>query len=212
MINPAPAADGSGMAPAGNAADGKPGTPAGNGNANTAPDINAAANEPEGDRFGVNERPTAQRRKMTPRAARQTPDWLQRHKYPAPLTALRLPAEAVKAGSTTFLNGRWQVSIDSQNPVTGKAVIFDYLIKNRSGVAQTGYGDGIICRADVHVGLMKSGNLVIRSQAKARCSDGSTYPMPQIVCKQGPTGSTDCQSRYDNNQVFPTVIKRENEK
>ncbi|WP_345945682.1 SrfA family protein [Sodalis sp. dw_96] len=127
--------------------------------------------------------------------------------------ALRLPALAVKAGSTAFFNGRWRVNVDSKNPVTGgKAVSFDYLVKNGGGVAKIHYGGGISCRADVHAGLMKSGNLVIRSQDKARCSDGSTYRMPQIVCKQTLTGIADCQSRYDNDQIFPTQIKRENEK
>jgi hypothetical protein len=127
--------------------------------------------------------------------------------------ALRLPAEAVRAGSITFFNGRWQVSVDSKNPVTGgKAVSFEYQVKNGGGVAKIRYGDGTICRADVHAGLMKSGNLVIKSRQNARCSDGSTYRMPQIVCKQSLTGIADCQSRYDNGQAFPTQIKRENVK
>ncbi|XBS71901.1 SrfA family protein [Acerihabitans sp. KWT182] len=125
--------------------------------------------------------------------------------------ALRLPAEAVKAGSTAFLNGRWRVSVAGRDSAAGKAASMSYVIKNGNGVAKMRLGNKIICRADVHAGLMKSGNLVLRSQVKARCTDGSSQIMPQILCKQN-NGAAVCQSRYDNGQPFATLIKRENEK
>ena len=207
-ISPAPAADGSGVPVGGSAAasnDVLSGTAQAAGNAaegkmNAGPANDESAAGATHSAIVPTEQVTASQM-----GAPLSPSQMK--------NALRLPAEAVKAGSTTFFNGRWQVSVDSKNPVTGgKAVSFEYQVKNGGGVAKIRYGDGTICRADVHAGLMKSGNLVIKSRQNARCSDGSTYRMPQIVCKQSLTGIADCQSRYDNGQAFPTQIKRENVK
>lgn len=56
---------------------------------------------------------------------------------------------------------------------------------------------------------MQSGNLVINSRTKARCSDGSRYQIPELVCKQGLTGAADCTGRYDADTLLPITMKRE---
>ncbi|WLS80864.1 SrfA family protein [Erwinia pyri] len=130
---------------------------------------------------------------------------------PAPVTKedLVMPADAVKLGSTKFLNGNWRVIVGGKNPITGKPPSLRYQLKNGKGVAKITQGDGISCRVDVYAGLMSSGNLVINSRTKAKCSDGSRYQMPELVCKQGATGAAECSGQYDANTVLPMTMKRE---
>ncbi|AKA37248.1 SrfA family protein [Yersinia ruckeri] len=123
--------------------------------------------------------------------------------------ALVLPPEAVKIGSTKFLNGRWRANLDIKDPVTGRPPVLKYQIKDGKGSARITYGDNISCRVDIHAGLMQSGNLVINSRTKARCSDGSRYQIPELVCKQGLTGAADCTGRYDADTLLPITMKRE---
>lgn len=128
---------------------------------------------------------------------------------PEDKNALTMPPDAVKVGSTQFLNGTWRVMLDIKTPVTGKPPSLKYQIKNGKGTARILYGDGMSCKADISAGLMSSGNLVINSRFKAKCSDGSRYQMPEIVCTQSLTGPADCKGRYDGNTVFPMTMKRE---
>jgi hypothetical protein len=128
---------------------------------------------------------------------------------PADKNSLVLPAEAVKAGSTRFLNGRWRATVALKDPLTGKRPSLQYRLNNGKGTASITYGDAITCRAPIEAGLMQSGNLVINSRTKARCSDGSRYPLPEIVCRQNETGPAECTGRYAADTVYPMTLKRE---
>ncbi|WP_413738894.1 SrfA family protein [Sodalis sp. RH21] len=130
---------------------------------------------------------------------------------PAGKNALSLSAEAVKQGSTDFLNGNWRAIPEIKDPLTGKPPSLRYQLNHGQGTVKITYGDGITCRASAGAGLMKSGNLVINSRNKARCSDGSRYQMPEIICKQGANGTAECQGRYNAATAFPMTIKREKE-
>lgn len=125
---------------------------------------------------------------------------------------LLMPSDAVKLGSTRFLNGNWRVVIGGKNPLTGKPPSLRYQLKNGKGIAKMTQGDGIVCKVDVYAGLMKSGNLVINSRTKAKCSDGSRYQMPDLTCKQSATGAAECSGQYDANTVLPMTMKRESKK
>lgn len=141
---------------------------------------------------------------------------------PAPVTApesatdarpvakddLVLPGDAVKIGSTKFLNGNWRVLVQKNLP-TGTPPMLKYQMKNGKGTARITQGDGVSCKVDVFAGLMSSGNLVINSRTKARCSDGSRYQMPELVCKQGLTGPAECSGSYNADTVLPMTMKRE---
>jgi len=132
---------------------------------------------------------------------------------PAPVpvskNALVMPPDAVKIGSTKFLNGNWNVIVDIKDPVTGKPPVLRYQIKQGQGTVKISYGAGITCRAAINAGLMQSGNLVINSRYRAKCSDGSRYQMPEISCTQAATGAAVCQGRYNGDTVYPMTIKRE---
>ncbi|MBX9331707.1 SrfA family protein, partial [Serratia marcescens] len=128
---------------------------------------------------------------------------------PADKNALVLPPEAVKAGSTRFLNGKWRATVALKDPITGKRPGLQYRLNGGKGNAIIAYGDGVSCRVAVEAGLMQSGNLVINSRTKARCSDGSRYQIPEIVCRQGETGAAECTGRYDADTTYPMTFKRE---
>ncbi|WP_380178241.1 SrfA family protein [Kalamiella sp. sgz302252] len=129
---------------------------------------------------------------------------------PAGKDDLVLPADAVKQGSTRFLNGNWHVIVGIKTPLTGKPPVLRYQLRNGKGQAQMTQGDGTVCRVDVYAGLMKSGNLVINSRTKARCSDGSRYRMPELTCVQGAEGTAAaCSGQYDAETVLPMTMKRE---
>ena len=128
---------------------------------------------------------------------------------PAGKDDLVLPPDAVKRGSTRFLNGNWRVIVGIKTPLTGKPPVLRYQIKNGKGQAVMTQGDGTVCRVDVYAGLMQSGNLVINSRTKARCSDGARYQMPELICTQGATGAAVCSGQYDANTVLPMTMKRE---
>lgn len=127
---------------------------------------------------------------------------------PAGKDMLMMPADAVKVGSTRFLNGSWRVTLEAGNLPTGKPPSLKYQIHNGKGSARVLQGDGISCKADISAGLMSSGNLVINSRYTARCSDGSRYRMPEITCK-ATSEAADCSARYGDDTVFPMTMKRE---
>lgn len=130
---------------------------------------------------------------------------------PVDKNALVMPVLAVKLGKIDFLNGNWRVIADTKTPTIGKPSSLRYQLKEGQGTVRLTHGDGVSCRANVNAGLMQSGNLIINSRVKARCSDGSRYQMPEIVCTQGASGPAECTGRYDDNNEIPLTFKRESE-
>lgn len=122
--------------------------------------------------------------------------------------ALVMPADAVKMGSTRFMNGKWRASLDIKTPRTGKPPSLVYQIKNSKGTVKITHGDGISCSANVTTGLMSSGSLVVDSRIKAKCSDGSRYKIPQLICKAGENDVAECKGRYDADTLLPMNMTR----
>ena len=120
--------------------------------------------------------------------------------------ALVLPAEDVKAGTTAFMNGRWKASIDVNNPLTRKPPGLRYQIKNSEGTIAITRDNNITCNADIYLGLMQSGNLLIKSRNKAKCSDDSRYQVPEITCRQPLSGAAQCTGRYADDTVVPMTL------
>lgn len=122
--------------------------------------------------------------------------------------ALVLPADEVKAGSTAFMNGRWKASINVNNPLTSTPPGLRYQIKNSEGTISITRNNNIVCKADVYLGLMQSGNLLIKSRTKAKCSDDTRYQVPEITCRQPLSGAAQCTGRYEDNTVVPMTLLR----
>lgn len=129
---------------------------------------------------------------------------------PIPDNALLLPANSVRAGSVTFLNGNWRVAVGIKTPRVGRQPIIRYQLNKGAGTARITHADGVTCRSQVQTGLMQSGNLVINSKYTARCSDNSRYKMPEISCKAAANEVAECTGDFGNNTVLPLTITREN--
>ena len=127
---------------------------------------------------------------------------------PIPKDALVLPAASVKAGSTRFMNGNWRATIDYKDAIGGKPPVLRYQINNNAGTVRLTMGENITCRTEISSGLMQSGNLVIKPRGNARCSDGSRYTLPEVICTQGLTGAAQCTGRYNNDTVVPVAFRK----
>lgn len=123
----------------------------------------------------------------------------------APLT---IPAAALAQGNTEFLNGRWHAGSGIQDSRTGKPLSLNYDINNGQGEVQMTRGDGVACRGAVNAAI-QSGQLAINNQGEAKCSDGSVYKMPEILCAPGAQNVADCKGLYDANTLFPITMKQE---
>jgi hypothetical protein len=127
-----------------------------------------------------------------------------------PKNALVLPAEAVKAGTTKFLDGNWRVIFTSSDTVMDIPTGMRLQIKNDIGQARITQADNFICRAEMHFGLMQSGNLVIKPRSRTECFHGShRHTVPEIMCSQGLTGAAQCNARYEDNILVPVTFIRE---
>lgn len=126
-----------------------------------------------------------------------------------PPNALRIPAEALKMGTTRFLNGIWRVVADIDDPLTGKPVALRYRIKNNRGIAEITTAKNEVCSGNISAGVMSSGKVVIRSRSKARCPSGGSYPLPEVVCSQGEADIAHCIARYENDVEVPASFRRE---
>ncbi|WMY72252.1 SrfA family protein [Buttiauxella selenatireducens] len=125
-----------------------------------------------------------------------------------PKGAMILPADALKLGSTKFLNGTWRVVINVKDSITGKPPTLRYQIANNKGTVRLVHGDSIVCKAEVFSGLMQSGTLMIKTRGNARCSDGSRYPLPEISCNAGVSDVAECTGRYEGDTVVPVTFKK----
>lgn len=126
----------------------------------------------------------------------------------APKTLMVMDAGQVKAGSTRFLNGAWRVTVDVNDPVTGRPPALRYELKDNKGMVRIARSGGVVCRAELYAGLHQSGTLMIKSRGNARCSDGTRYPVPEVACKAGDQDVAQCTGRYDEKTVLPLTFKK----
>jgi hypothetical protein len=128
---------------------------------------------------------------------------------PSPKDALVLPAEAVKAGTTKFLDGNWRVIFTPSDTVADIPTGMHLQISNDVGRARIAHADNFVCRAEVHFGLMQSGNLVIKPRSRTECFHGShRHTVPEIICSQGLTGAALCNARYKDDIMVPVTFTR----
>jgi len=131
---------------------------------------------------------------------------------PAPLPPeLVIPEQALADSSTDFLNGHWHVGSGVQDTQTGQPLQLDYDFKNGQGQLRIQRDDGVECFAAVGASVQDN-NLSIRSrQQTAACSDGGSYNVPELICKQG-DASADCTGHYADDQLgpdsFPVTMRR----
>ena len=110
----------------------------------------------------------------------------------------------LQSGDISKLNGVWKVNSAIFDTKTNKPLQLQYEFKDGKGSATITQSDGVKCTGAVKGGLSK-GALNINSQSEAKCTDGSVYLMPKVVCTQGADGNSDCVSTYQNSKTKKTT-------
>ena len=110
----------------------------------------------------------------------------------------------LQSGDISKLNGVWKVNSAIFDTKTNKPLQLQYEFKDGKGQATITQSDGVKCTGAVKGGLSK-GALNINSQSEAKCTDGSVYEMPKVVCTQGDDGNSDCVSTYQNSKTKKTT-------
>lgn len=119
---------------------------------------------------------------------------------------LNIPPKSLKnGGSVDFLNGNWNAGAGIQDKTTGKPLRLNYQFKNGKGEVRLNRGDGVECIGDVNADI-NNGGLNIKNIGTAKCTDGSSYQLPQVRCN-GSAGDTDCKGEYQQGNTFPMSIK-----
>ncbi len=122
-----------------------------------------------------------------------------------------LSNQDLSSGNIKNLDGNWKVNTPIFDKLTNKPLQLQYDFKDGKGTATITQKNGVKCVAPVSGGL-KGGALNIASGASAKCTDGSSYAMPQVECKPGKDGNSRCVSTYNdgkgNKEAFPMTIHR----
>ena len=127
---------------------------------------------------------------------------------PATGDALKMSVEDVRTGAISVVDGRWRVVMQNSLP-GGASPVLHYTLSGGKGSATVTQGNNLRCSADeVTAAMLGSGQLSVRSRYTAKCSDGSRYRMPQLMCKPG-DGAAVCEALFSDDKSFPMTIKRE---
>lgn len=127
---------------------------------------------------------------------------------PAADAALKMSVDDVRNGAINVVDGRWRVVMQNSLP-GGASPVLHYELSAGKGSATVTQGNNLRCTADeVTAAMLGSGQLSVRSRYTAKCSDGSRYRMPQLMCKPG-DGAAVCEALFSDNKSFPMTIKRE---
>lgn len=119
---------------------------------------------------------------------------------------LNLDPQALAQGKTDFLNGNWSAGAGIQDKATGKPLKMNYSFENGQGKVTLQRGDGVTCSGNVNASTSGSG-LNINNSGIATCSDGSSYQLPNVVCKPTTSGEADCSGSYGSGGSFPMSMK-----
>jgi hypothetical protein len=120
---------------------------------------------------------------------------------------LSIPAGAVSAGSTQFLNGGWRTSSSLQDPRTALPVDMEYRLEDGSGRLDLRRSDGSVCSGQVQA-VLQDGKLVIQNARDIVCPDGTNFGRPRLECVPGKDGRADCSGRYETGEDFSVDIKK----
>ena len=119
---------------------------------------------------------------------------------------LQIPTTSTQNGNVDFLNGSWNAGAGIQDKTTGKPLRLSYAFSDGVGQVKVQRGDGVQCVGDVSAKMQGSG-LNIANKGVAKCTDGSTYQLPEVICKPGAKSIADCQGGYGSGQRFPMTMK-----
>ena len=121
---------------------------------------------------------------------------------------MTIPQQAINAGDTRFLDGKWSAGTGIQDAKTGKPLRIEYDFSQGKGEGKVTIrrADGSQCVGAVSA-QMQGKNLQINDRGVATCSDGGSIALPKVTCTPQPNGQANCQGRYDNGATFPVSMR-----
>ena len=139
-----------------------------------------------------------------PPSPQQSQQQQRNNARPQPLT---IPPEAMRNGSTEFMDGQWSSHAGLIDSETGKPVKVEYDIKDGEGQARIKRPDGSVCSGNVGT-KMEGGQLVIAGENSIRCPDGVTYDTSKVVCTNDDNGGTSCKGMNNSGGDYPVRLRK----
>lgn len=121
---------------------------------------------------------------------------------------MTIPQQAINAGDTRFLDGKWSAGTGIQDAKTGKPLRIEYDFSQGKGQGKVTIrrADGSQCVGAVSA-QMQGNSLQMNDRGVATCSDGGSIALPKVTCTPQPNGQANCQGRYDNGATFPVSMR-----
>ena len=118
----------------------------------------------------------------------------------------------LSANDISRLNGTWKVNSAIVDKTSNRPINLEYEFKDGKGEARIVQSNGTKCKGAI-AGSLNQGQLNISSNSVAKCNDGSSFILPEVKCKAGSNGNSDCVSTYQATQnseteQFPMSIHR----
>lgn len=115
------------------------------------------------------------------------------------------------SGDISRFDGKWDVISNIVDRNTNRRLNLSYEFKDGKGTATIVQKNGVKCVGSVSGGL-NGGSLNINGTSQAKCTDGTVYDLPNVVCKTGANGKSNCTSIYKSDDGsssnFPMILKR----
>lgn len=120
---------------------------------------------------------------------------------------LAIPPEAMRSGSTAFLNGQWRSTTGLQD-TDGNPVQLQYEFKQDQGTATLLRGAGSSeqrCTGSVKP-VMRDGKLIIEEATSIRCPDGTQFRRSNVECTVGEQGQAKCRGLNEDGTSYNVSI------
>ena len=174
------------------------------------PDMDTAADENAQNNQNVPDMDTASA-KDNAQANQPLPDMQDQNDADNSAKPSVLSNDDLASGNIRGIDGNWNVKSSLVDSTTNRPIQMKYSFENGKGKATITRKNGVKCVADVS-SQMASGGLSISSDQVAKCTDGTSYKMPDVTCKPGKNGVSRCVSSYKNQdgriKQFPMVIQK----
>ena len=174
------------------------------------PDMDTAADENAQNNQNVPDMDTASA-KDNAQANQPLPDMQDQNDADNSAKPSVLSNDDLASGNIRGIDGNWNVKSSLVDSTTNRPIQMKYSFENGKGKATITRKNGVKCVADVN-SQMASGGLSISSDQVAKCTDGTSYKMPDVTCKPGKNGVSRCVSSYKTQdgriKQFPMVIQK----
>jgi len=179
-------------------------------NNQNVPDMDTAADENAQNNQNVPDMDTASA-KDNAQANQPLPDMQDQNDADNSAKPSVLSNDDLASGNIRGIDGNWNVKSSLVDSTTNRPIQMKYSFENGKGKATITRKNGVKCVADVN-SQMASGGLSISSDQVAKCTDGTSYKMPDVTCKPGKNGVSRCVSSYKTQdgriKQFPMVIQK----